>query len=64
MPAAHRLVDRIDDGARRMTQERRTLAEQVVHVVVAVDVPQPGALASGEEHAAPVEPDVGVDATR
>ena len=45
-----------------VAEEGRTLAEQVVDVVVAVDVVEPGALAAGEEDPRRVEPDVRVDA--
>ena len=51
-----------DDRAGGVAEEGRPLAEQVVDVVVAVHVAEPGALAAGEEDLRGVEPDVGVDA--
>src|SRR5687768_10978951 len=61
VPVADGDVDRLDDRRRRMPEERRALAEQVVDVVVPVDIPQPGALTAGEEDRRGVETDVRID---
>ena len=63
-PVAHRLVDGLDDRGMGVPEERGTLPEQVVDVVVAIDVPQPRTLAPGEEDGRSVEADVRIDPAR
>ena len=63
-PCATGLLHRLEDRARGVAEERRTLAEQVVDVVVLVHVPEPGTLPANKEDGRPVEADVGMDTSR